>query len=41
MSSSQFDPVLVDVFGRIPLEELRKVRLECPDESPDQLAPET
>ena len=30
MSGSQFDPVLVDVFGRLPLEELRKVRLEYP-----------
>ena len=32
MSGSQFDPVLVDVFGRLPLEELRKVRREYPDE---------
>ena len=32
MSGGQFDPVLVDVFGRLPLEELRKVRREYPDE---------
>jgi HD-GYP domain-containing protein (c-di-GMP phosphodiesterase class II) len=32
MSGRQFDPGLVDVFGRIPLEELRKVRIEYPDE---------
>ena len=32
MSGSQFDPLLVDVFGRMPVEELRKVRLEYADE---------
>ena len=32
MSGSQFDPLLVDVFERIPEEELRKVQLAYPDE---------
>ena len=32
MSGSQFDPGLVDVFGTIPVEKLRKVRLVYPDE---------
>ena len=32
MSSSQFDPVLVDVFGRIAVEKLQEIQQQYPDE---------
>ena len=32
MSGSQFDPLLVDVFARIPIEELREIQQRFPDE---------
>jgi len=32
VSGTQFDPLLVDVFERIPVEDLRKIKLLHPDE---------
>jgi HD-GYP domain-containing protein (c-di-GMP phosphodiesterase class II) len=32
VSGTQFDPLLVDVFERIPVEELREIKLLYPDE---------